>query len=153
MKKNSGFTLMELAIAMAILMVVVGVVLIGASGDNNDYRTLYNATLTLQADMRYAQRRAIIEGRRFSVDFEPSHNRYRIVKYDYIPGRYVVRTVYLQNGVVFLDSSSQNFRVQYLPRGTVSGSTSIYFRSGRFAQRVTITVAGGQVRLAPIVSE
>jgi Tfp pilus assembly protein FimT len=150
MKKTNGLTLIELTIAMAVLMVVVGTVLIGTRGNNNDYRALHNAALVIQADMRYAQRRAVMEGRRVHVIFRPSSNSYQIYKRR--PYIYIIRTVYLENGVNLVGTSFPGtpHRINYLPRGTASAAGTITLSRGRYLQDITTTVSGGRVEIKPI---
>jgi Tfp pilus assembly protein FimT len=141
MKK--GVTLLELTVVMAILMIVTGAVLISTRGDTNDYRALHNAALMLQADMRYAQRIALIEGRRVGVHFEPSHNRYSIMN----------RTVYLPNGVELLSTTYTFDEVFYLQRGTASAAGTIDLQKGRHTVELTTTLGGGRVEIKPITSQ
>lgn len=149
MNKTSGITLLELTIAAAVLMVVVGVVLIGTRGNNNDYRALHNAALMLQADLRYAQRRAVMEGRRVGVQFEPEHNRYHIITT--MPLVYI-RTIYFQNGINLLETNYPINRVMYLPRGTAIPGR-IILTNGNYWQEITTTLSGGQVRIHDIIRE
>lgn len=141
MKDNSGVTLLELTIVMAILITLLGVVLIGTSG--NDYRALNNAAVTLEADLRYAQRRAVMEGQRYGVHFEPAHNRYHIVTINPVV---IHRTVYFQDGVRLFQTNYPYNRVMYLPRGTAIPGT-IVLTNGNLRQEITTTLSGGQVRL------
>jgi Tfp pilus assembly protein FimT len=142
MKKNNGVTLLELVIVLAITMVVVGAVFIGARVNNNDYRALQNAAVMIQADLRYAQRRAVMEGQRFGVHFEPHHNRYHIVTMNPVVFH---RTVNL-HGVNLRETNYPNNRVMYLPRGTAIPGT-IVLTNGNFRQEITTTLSGGQVRI------
>ncbi|MCL2386437.1 MAG: GspH/FimT family pseudopilin [Defluviitaleaceae bacterium] len=147
MKQQRGFTLMELVIVMAVLMVVVGVILVSVNGNSNDYRVLSNAAVTMQADIRYAQRRAIMEGRRIGVHFDVLYNRYHIIDRHST----VLRTVYLPDGVNLLAVNYDNQRLMYLPRGTASQAGTIALRKGRYHQEITTTVSGGQVRIHDII--
>jgi Tfp pilus assembly protein FimT len=143
MKNTRGLTLLELTIATAVLMVAIGAVIIGTRGTANDYNNLRTAALTLQADMRYAQRRAVMEGRRVGVHFEPAFNRYHIVTLNPVV---IHRTVYLQNGVNLLRVNYPNNRIMYLPRGTGIPGT-ITLTNGEYWQTITTTLSGGQVRI------
>lgn len=150
MKKNSGITLLELTVALAVLMAVLGFVLISAGGNNNQYRALHNAALQLQADMRYAQRLALMEGRRVGVSFEPELNRYSIIT---LCGGYAKhRTIYFQHGVRLRGTNYPMDRVMYLPRGTAIPGT-IILTNGPYWQEITTTLSGGQVRIHNIVRE
>jgi len=78
MKNQSGLTLLEVTIALAIILVVISGMLIG-NRSSSEYSSLRSAAILLQADMRYAQRRAITEGRRVGIAFDPAYNRYTII--------------------------------------------------------------------------
>jgi Tfp pilus assembly protein FimT len=130
---------------MAVSMVVLGAVFIAVRGNNNDYREIRNAAYILQADMRYAQRRAVTEGRRFGVHFEETRNRYHVIEIE--PEFNILRTVYLN--VNLFRITYQNRRVVYLPRGTGTAGT-IIFTHGRYWQEITTTVGGGRVEIKDI---
>lgn len=155
MKSRGGFTLLEITIALAVLM-IVGVVLFAATGHNRDYRNLYNASRRLQADMRYAQRRAITEGRRIYIHFEHANNRYRLITR---PGVHPISEfVYFQNGITFSLSGPFVFTgVGFLPRGTPVYPRTIYLYNGgqpqrpRYRQRITVIPSGGRTEVYPII--
>ena len=145
-KNSSGFTLLELTIAMAVIMIVSGGIFLGTRGNNNAYRTLEAAALVLQADLRYAQRRAIMEGRRVGIFFEPAFNRYTLITQSPFS---TIRTVYLQDGVVLEETSHP--RLMFLPRGTASSAFRITLNNDMYTQRITATLGGGQVRIHDII--
>ncbi|MDR0272192.1 MAG: GspH/FimT family protein [Clostridiales bacterium] len=148
-KLNKGITLLELTVATAVMIVVLGVVVVGFSGDNSDYRALANASLTLQADMREAQRLAVMEGRRIGVIFEISQNRYHLVVDN---PRTIIRTVNFKDGVRFANPTSYTGNsVYYLPRGTATPGT-VELINGNYYRRITTTLSGGQVRLHDIIT-
>jgi len=149
LKKTRGVTLLELAVVLAVIMVISGAVFIGISGNTNDYRTLHNAAVALQADMRYAQRRAVMEGRRFNVHFEPSLNRYSIVTWQ--PSREIHRIIYFQDGITLRLTSFDGDSIGFLPRGTGVAGT-IVLSNGRYWQKLTTTVSGGRVYIYPITT-
>jgi len=141
---NKGFTLIELVLILGIITIVSAGVLVSMRGNN--YRTLHNASLALQSDLRYAQRRAITEGRRHGIVFERTQNRYHIVL-DH--PREHIRTVYLPNGVIFQDVTGA--QLMFLPRGTASSGFTITLASGNYRQDLTATVSGGRIRVWDIV--
>jgi len=148
-KRSGGFTLLEITIAMAVIVIVVGGIFLGTRGNNNNaYRALETATLVLQADLRYTQRRAIMEGRRVGIFFEPARNRYSIITMSPFS---TIRTVYLRDGVVLAETSHP--RLMFLPRGTASSGFRVTLNNGIYTQRVTATVSGGQVRIHDIIRE
>jgi len=148
MKHSSGITLLELTIALAVCAVVMGVVFILVRGNNSAYRDLENASLVLQADLRYAQRRAMMEGRRVGINFSPAHNRYTILARAPFEE---IRTVYLQNGVQLFYATHDE--LMFLPRGTASSGFSLTLNNGVYWQRITATVSGGRIRVWDITRE
>lgn len=137
---NKGFTILELVVALAVLTIVSTGVMISVYSRN--YRTLTNASLLLQADLRYAQRRAMAEGRRHGIVFDRVQNRYHIVV-DH--PRDTIRTVYLPQGVTLLDTTGP--QLMFLPRGTASSGFRITLESGRYVQDLTATVSGGRIHI------
>ena len=144
-KVESGFTLLELVIALAVIMIVIGGVFLAFR--QPERRHLQNASLQLQADIRYAQRRSIAEGQRFMIDLAPGSNRYRIM---YYRPREEIRVVYFQNGVR-LHSPSTPRQMWFLPRGTPSHSFTIELRTERYSQSITIVPSGGRVDIKDII--
>ncbi|MCL2202665.1 MAG: GspH/FimT family pseudopilin [Defluviitaleaceae bacterium] len=142
-KSKHGVTLLELAVVMAIIVVLSGGVVIGFRQGHR--RALHNASLQLQADLRYAQRRSIIEGRQFGIAFDVAQNRYRIIST--VPTR-TVRTVYVQGGATLLETSAP--RLLFHPRGTPTAGFRITMAKGTDTQRITASVSGGRIRVFDI---
>jgi len=141
-KRRGGFTLLELVIALAVATIISGGVFM--TFRQTPQRVLRSAALQMQADIRYAQRRAMIEGRRIQVSFYPTGRMYRIRFYDTLEE---LRRVYLQDGISLLTHYLPSNRMTYLPRGTVSDAGSITLSMDGFTQRLTITPASGRVIL------
>ena len=144
-KSKKGFTLLELTVALAILIIAAAGVF--AATRHTERRALEHASLTLQADLRYAQRRSMLEGRSFGVFFEPARNRYSVVSVS--PDR-IIRTVYLEGGVNI--ASTSGARLHFLPRGTASGGFTVNLRNGVYWQRLTATVSGGRIQIHEITT-
>jgi len=151
-KPARGFTLLELVVALGILTIVsTGVfVSIRSNDSNSERRHLQNASLALQADLRYAQRRAIMEGQPYRVVFEIINNRYQI-QIDSTP-RQTIRTVYLQNGVSILSTTIRNNQNAFLfyPRGTTSHAFTVILRTDSYQQELTVIPSGGRVEIKEI---
>jgi len=146
MKQRCGLTLIELVLAVALITIISAGFFITTRSD--DRRTLYNASVALQADLRYAQRRAITEGRRHSVVFDAINQRYHILLHG-TPGP--IRTTYLPPGVTFQTVTAQQSRVIFLPRGTISGGFTVVLANQSYSRSLTGTVSGGRIELFPIV--
>ena len=140
-KKHNGLTLLELLIALSIVIVLSGGVFL--SFRQTPQRVLHSALIQMQADLRYAQRRAIIEGRRVSVEFDSTARMYRIIIID--TGE-EIRRVYLDRNITIGLGAGTN-RVTYLPRGSVSGARTISLTIEGVTKRLSITPASGRTYL------
>ena len=151
---KSGITLLELVIVLGIIAILGGTTLTTARGIQR--RNLNNASLAFQADIRRAQRMALIEGRRWRVQFDQENHRYLV---DYV--RPLLNTnwdrtwTYLPAGVTFefLPRSS----VEFLPRGTLGGTPfavgtgfTMRLQSGQYIQELTVLPVTGRVRIREI---
>ena len=139
-----GFTLLELVVTLAVISIIGAVATLAFRPTPR--RHLYNATLQLQADLRYTQRRAIMEGRPHGIEFDIWQNRYRIMAFS---PRQELRVVYLQNGV-WIGHLSQGNRAGFSARGTALFSVTIPLNNGRYMQQMTIIPSGGRVYINPI---
>lgn len=161
-KAVQGFTLMELAIVLGIIAIMSGGMLVAVAGRSSERRALQNASLALQADIRYAQRRTIVEGQRYGVTFDFAYNRYHVgpATRD-THGRWTVnhdRTIYLPPGVTmrrWLTSTGMYYegtthQITYLPRGTVSVGATYRLRTGLYQQDVSVVPSGGRAQLLGI---
>lgn len=149
-KSSYGFTLIELVVVLSVIAILGTGTLTTARGLQR--RTLDNTSRTLQADMRRAQRMALIEGRRWQVRFYECNTRYSILS---PPGARPDRiyTVDLPSGVRFDVLGSR--AVEYLPRGSLGGAGGVeggtgftmVLTSGPFEQEITVLPVSGRVRV------
>ena len=144
MKAKKGFTLIELTVALAIILAVTGGVLMRFR--QNEHRVLNNASRTLQADLRYVQRRAMIEGRRYGVVLE--RYRYRVVSLT--GGTRTIRIVNFPDGVWL--RSTTHTQLEYLPRGTITSGSTIWLTTGTYSQRLTSIPSSGRIRIYDIIN-
>jgi len=157
MKQRKGFTLLELTIALAITLIASTAIFAGHRQIQR--RTLHQASYQLQADLRYAQRRSIIEGRRFGIQIEPSARRYHVVELrrfgsnNNLSIANIIRTVYLPAGVRINPPSGANNLLHYTGRGTPSRGATITLSNGPFNQTMTRTVSGGRIQVDPITTD
>jgi len=155
MKRGKGFTLLELVIALAVITIISGGLFIVFR--QTPRFALESASLQLQADISYVQRRAIAEGQRFRIVLSRVNNNY--VVYSVSPGNIAnveLRRVYLQNNVLLQMPCANNptnltHMIEFLPRGTVSGSTTTRLVNGRYEQDITIVPNGGRAYIQDIV--
>lgn len=147
-KNSGGFTIIELIIALAVIIIVTGAVFLAFR--QPERRALEHASRQLQADIRYARRRAVIGGRPFAVFFEPAEGiggRYRVMALYPVEE---IRAVYFTDGVRLRYSTSP--QLVFHPRGTPTGGFSINLSSryGCYWQRLTSTVSGGRIEIFAI---
>jgi len=154
-KIRNGFTLIELVLVLGIITIISAGAFMSVQANAN--RALENASLALQADIRYVQRRSITEGQRYRIIFDLEGNCYRI----YLVGpnsssHEVIRTVYLRNGVFLCSTNllaSQGLlpRIEFLPRGTLSPQGGrVWLSNGRYTQTIYVLQTTGRVRIADI---
>jgi len=130
-------------IVLGIMAVLGGTTLVTARGIQR--RTLHNTSLAIQADLRRAQRLALIEGRRWRVNFDIENNRYFIHPLPRSFGDHAY-IVYLPRGVEIEGFAPRSF-LEYLPRGTPTSGFSLVLRSGSYQQQLTATVSGGRIAI------
>ncbi len=145
MNGKNGLTLIELVIALA----VVSIITAGAALSFRlaDRRVLYNTSLVLQADLRYAQRMSMIEGQRYGIEFD--QRSYAIFKLAKNMPRTIIRTVELPDGVEYRIHNQP--QVHYLPRGTITDGFTVVLEKGRYSQEITATVSGGRIEIKDMV--
>ena len=139
-RRSKGVTLIELTVVLGILAIISGTVMI--SGVHRQTSALQNASYALQADLRFAQRRAIQAGTRHAVLFDIQGNQYHIIQ---LAPRETLRTVQLPEGVRIMGTSAP--QLAFLPRGTASAGFSVTLTNGIYTQRLTATVSGGRIRI------
>jgi len=148
---ESGVTLLELTIALALILIVsLG---LSAPMPRSEQRALNKSSLQLQADIRYAQHMAVVEGRRYYIVFNPERGSYSMGTSRMRPDE----TKFLENGVSFDDGrgiGGNNFPENWLaftPQGTLSPQAgTIFLRAGRFRQDITVLVGTGRTAVFTI---
>jgi len=123
-----------------------------------DRRKLYNASLNLQADLKLAQRMAIMDGKRYIVRISTSQNLYYISETFPDGPPEVIKTVRMADGVLLFDITSPNpdgpnpGEIIYHPRGTASHGFTVFLRCGRYSQRLTGAVSGGRINIEDMIT-
>ena len=146
-KRSGGYTLLELTITLAVIVVISSGIFLALRQPRRS--ALDNAIYQLQADIRYAQRRALIGGQEYRVEIFRLDNMYRIL----YPSGEVLRRVDFQDGVNinFLDSSTRSINhvnLIFYPRGTSSTGVTVQLRYRRqYYRYLTVTVSGGRVTI------
>ena len=145
---KEGLTLIELVVVLFIITIAAGGLMLGNRRGNMDYRNLRYAAYMIQTDLRYAQRRAIMEGRTFEVLFNRGLGNYSIIQRTPIV---ILRTVYLRKGVEIMGFTHIGEPVLgFHPRGTPMRATTLTLASGIYTVNITVTPSGGRVKVYPI---
>ena len=148
MKQIRGFTLLELAIVLAVISIVGGGLFLVFR--QSPRRDIENAALQLQADIRYIQRQAIAEGRRYRIELNRGTNSYRILAVSPYAADIELWSANLKNNVRFSIVNSRNtadsiFNISFLPRGTVAGATTVTLINDYYELQLTVNVGNGRV--------
>ncbi|MCL2372327.1 MAG: prepilin-type N-terminal cleavage/methylation domain-containing protein [Defluviitaleaceae bacterium] len=144
---NRGFSLLELVVVLGIIAIISAAAMLNFR--SSAMRDLNNVSLTLQADLRYAQRLAMIEGREIAVSFDLQNNSYSIVSL--APQIRTLRTVQLDNNIAQLRRTSHpnTNQIHFRPRTTVSYGFEVVLScaNNRYWQRLTAAVSAGRIKV------
>jgi prepilin-type N-terminal cleavage/methylation domain-containing protein len=125
-KRQSGFSLMELLIVMAILIIIAGIGLMVFQQIKLTMR-LSGTVRQLITDLRYAQQLAITEqvthGLQFSTTTPPGLDQYQLIRYGQ-PSQ-VIFTKQLPQGIRFQSIGFTNQKVSFNPYGAAQQSGEI----------------------------
>ena len=122
-----------------------------SAGARSEQRALYSACLQLQADIREAQQRAVLEGVNYMIFFAPANDYYQMYRWSFS----VDRTVHFEKGVSYDRSmglnavtfdKDKNKLLAFNPRGVCNGG-SVYLKAGRFKQRVIVIPVSGRATI------
>jgi len=156
MKRNRGLTLIESVIALAVILIVSSGVFFGLSPTSRAYRALDRTSRELRSNLQYVQRKAIMEGTRYGIEFDTRNNSYVVIKartpFTATQFNRDDNIIHFADGVSFV-STSRSHRIIYTARGTVDGGTTITLASGPFRQEVRILVTSGRVNVRDIIRE
>jgi prepilin-type N-terminal cleavage/methylation domain-containing protein len=141
---SKGVTLIELVMVLAVLSIVLGVARMSVTG--NSLRELRAACNELQADLRYAQRQAVIEGRKYQVVFDKLQNSYKVLRDDGDLGlTYVVKDRVFDKDIVLVGTTAVNSWVSYTTRGTTGDACTITLRNSEYSADMTVNLGSGRV--------
>ncbi|MCL2016064.1 MAG: type II secretion system GspH family protein [Defluviitaleaceae bacterium] len=140
---QKGFTLIELVVVLGILATLSGTILFTANGLQR--RNIENAAIALQADLRHAQRMAVIEGRRWHVLLNTVDNSYSVGPVNDRNSHYIV---HLPNGLELSHTGGADLIFQ--PRGSFGQGRTINLHGSNFFGGVAVVGATGRSRLLEI---
>ena len=141
MKQESGRTVLELLLALALVISVAAAVIPGFA--SQDRRRLVQAARTLQSDLRYAQRMALIKATQTSVLFRQREGAY-ILRGLGANGR----EVQLPRDVSIYDVSSPTAsQVIYTATGSTASPCTIVLMTDRYRLDVTVNLGAGRAEV------
>jgi len=141
-----GVTLAEVVIVLAVLAVIAA----NATFVPVERRQTVSAAVELQADIRYVQRVALIEGRRTRIMFNIEENYYILQKWE--DGAYnTIRKVALGPSVKKLYTNASGASVGFTARGTTGDACTINISSDKYTAVLTVNVGAGRVKITEII--
>lgn len=143
-KSAQGLTLIELVIVLALMVILSHTALISLA--LVDRQNLNQACMQLKADLRYAQRLAIMENRRYRVDFDVKRNKY-VILYKENSDDIFVKTVEMSGGVRLVSTSNLYNSVTYTSMGTTGDPCTITLRNDTYMAQLTVNLGVGRVKL------
>jgi prepilin-type N-terminal cleavage/methylation domain-containing protein len=144
--KQTGFTLLELLLVMAIIAAAVA--LIAPRLGDNALTQLKVETREMVALLNYARRMAIIQGEVGEVRlYAPQKNKKNVKPTKYQSGRWVSRGASLHSAdALNKDSKDAIYVVKFYPGGGSSGGEWVLKRK-RFSAKVIVNPITGKVKV------
>lgn len=147
MKKQKGFSLIELIIVIAIIAIISTIAVYSWQRyvTNTNLRT---AVRDVASDILLYKQRAVSESRQYQITFDSGANTYTIGQWNAGTGVFdIIQTKSpstLGSGNAILDTTFVGGAVTFLPRGTLSGATgSVRLTNSRNSvATITINITG-----------
>ena len=139
---ESGITLMETIIALAISMILAASLI--RPGINKNKRELYNACLQLQSEIRFAQKAALLGATVCRIHILEDYCQVVLSGSSYME----VEKKNFPDGITAQHDLSRTY-IEFTPRGTVSGAITVTMKSpSGYQQKVTVLPVTGRVSIA-----
>ncbi len=148
MKMRSGFTMAELVIILAVFGMIGSITLISFSDVSK--RRLEAQTSKIASDIRQTARKAVIEGKKYRITFDPTGNRYTLKLINEMGTLNIIKTYPLPKGHSF---TINTLNIDYSPRGTVSTGATLTMENDKYMQEVTIVPVTGRVNIKSAIKK
>jgi type II secretory pathway pseudopilin PulG len=147
--KNSGYTLTELLVVCATILIMCGVTLIYLSFFSPSAK-LKGEAAQIVNEIRKTQNFAMSEQLIYVIRFNKADNNYSIskIQYDY---EYIVETVTLTSGIHFINSACFNngnlCKVRYNSAGTPQYPEDITIQNSKGEQSTVVVEPSGYIKI------
>jgi len=135
MKREQGFSLIELLISLTLLGVLTGMMAVSFLHQSPKYR-LKKAVWEIHSRLNYARYKSIYKGKKYKVSFDT--NGYTVEKFSESEGQWKNDLWNLCEGVFIEATNSPIFH----PRGTVSNLASIMISNSWGKYKISIAISG-----------
>jgi type IV fimbrial biogenesis protein FimT len=148
MRNDSGFTIFELAVVIAIIAILASIAVPSVMGWLPNYR-LSSASDELLSTLWLAQRRAVRENADVAVDFNFANDSYVVCvdtsnNANCDAGEQIVKSVQMPGGIDLVDGGLGNFQFDRrgFPTIGVAGNILVRIRNSTTDQKIQMTLAG-----------
>ncbi len=144
---KKGFTLIELIISLAISVIILSLGSISFNAVER-HRIVQSANI-LRSNLRYCQKNAVDEKRKYVLTFDSNKNSYYVRRADDSGLLRKVSQINLPLGINIFTNAKEN-SVAYTLRGTTGSACTINLRGQKYFLKMTVNVGCGRVKINPI---
>jgi prepilin-type N-terminal cleavage/methylation domain-containing protein len=146
LKRNEGFTLIELIIVLSIILIVAAIVI--PSFHITERYALKASAMELKSDIIYTRTRAVKDSKRCWIKIFKDSNLYYITSDAFGPHHKVVK---LREGIEIEEAVfSTTDTIKFTIKGTTGSGGRICLRSKNFRVKITVVPATGRVMIYSI---
>lgn len=139
---NKGFTLIELVVSFSITVIMLGIVTV--SFISLERHSLIKSAYILRTNLRYCQKNAMEEKRKYEISLNVIENLYYIKRADDSGLLRTISQVKLMPGVKFQTNATDK-SIDFTPQGTTGDACTITLSTNHYYLDMTINVGCGRV--------